>query len=146
MKGRDYKCFQYAATIALNHEEIKKDTQRITKIKPFISKYNWKGIHFPSEKDDWKKFENNNVTMFCMLKKKKYVLLMFQIKHNIIPNGEKREAKSEGRRWHYKKSALLRGITSKHHGNLYCLNCLHSFATENKRESHKKDLLQCNVF
>ena len=32
--------------------------------------------------------------------------------------------------------ALLRGITSKHHGDSYCLNCFHSFATENKRESH----------
>ena len=27
---------------------------------------------------------------------------------------------------------------SKHHGDFYCLNCLHSFATENKCESHKK--------
>ena len=27
--------FQYAITVALNHEEIKKDSQRITKIKPF---------------------------------------------------------------------------------------------------------------
>ena len=35
-------------------------------------------------------------------------------------------------------SALLEGITSKHHSDFYCLNCLHSFATENKRESHKK--------
>ena len=34
--------------------------------------------------------------------------------------------------------ALLRGITSKHHGDFYCLNCLHSFAAENKRESHEK--------
>ena len=25
---------------SLNHEEIKKDSQRISKIKPFISKYN----------------------------------------------------------------------------------------------------------
>ena len=24
-------------------------------MKPFINKYNWKGINFPSEKDDWKK-------------------------------------------------------------------------------------------
>ena len=37
-----------------------------------------------------------------------------------------------------KLSALLRGITSKHHCVFYCLNCLHSWATENKRESHKK--------
>ena len=34
--------------------------------------------------------------------------------------------------------ALLRGITSKHHSSFYCLNCLHSFATEDKPESHKK--------
>ena len=37
-----------------------------------------------------------------------------------------------------KLPALFRGITSKHHGGFYCLNCVHSFATENKRESHKK--------
>ena len=35
-------------------------------------------------------------------------------------------------------SALLRRITFNNHGAFYCLNCLHSFATENKRESHKK--------
>ena len=30
------KCFQFAVTVVvLNHEEIKKDPQRITKIKPF---------------------------------------------------------------------------------------------------------------
>ena len=37
-----------------------------------------------------------------------------------------------------KLSSLLRWITSKHHGEYYCLNCLHSFAKENKCESHKK--------
>ena len=36
-----------------------------------------------------------------------------------------------------KLPALLRGVTSKHHGDFYCLNYLHSFATENKREFHK---------
>ena len=40
------KCFQWTVTAALNHEEIKKDPQRITKIKPFINK--------SCEKDDWK--------------------------------------------------------------------------------------------
>ena len=55
------KCFQYAVTVALNHEEIGKNPERITKIKPFINKYNWQGINFPSEKDDWKKIEKSNV-------------------------------------------------------------------------------------
>ena len=34
----DYKCFQYAATFALNHKEIGKDSERITKIKPYGNK------------------------------------------------------------------------------------------------------------
>ena len=61
----------------------------------------------------------------------------------MIPNEEKegREAKSKGR-WHYLAakilSILLRGITSKHHGDFYCLNCLHFFRTESKLKSHGK--------
>ena len=43
----DNKCFQYTVTVALNHVEIKKYLQIITKIKPFIKKYNWKKVHFP---------------------------------------------------------------------------------------------------
>ena len=34
--------------------------QKITKIKPFINKYNWERINLPSEKDDWETFEKNN--------------------------------------------------------------------------------------
>ena len=34
---------------------MKKDPQRIIKIKPFINKYKWEGINVPSEKDNWKK-------------------------------------------------------------------------------------------
>ena len=44
-------------TVALNHEEIKNDPQRIRKIKPFIKKYNREGINFLSEKHDRKKYE-----------------------------------------------------------------------------------------
>ena len=35
LNKKDNKCFQYAVTIVLNHGEIKKDPQRITKIKTF---------------------------------------------------------------------------------------------------------------
>ena len=34
-------------------------------------------------------------------------------------------------------SALFRGIISKHVGDFYCLNCLHSFRTKNKLKKHK---------
>ena len=44
-------------------KKIGKHSERITKIKSFINKYNWKETNFPSEKDDCKKFEKNNVTI-----------------------------------------------------------------------------------
>ena len=47
---KDNKCFQYVITVALNHDKIKKDQQRIIKRKPFRNKYKWRGINFPSEK------------------------------------------------------------------------------------------------
>ena len=57
----------------LNYEKIKKDLQRITKIKPFVNKYNWERINFPSEKDDWKKFEKNNATTALNVAKKEKI-------------------------------------------------------------------------
>ena len=39
-KNNDDKCFQYAVTLALNLDKIKKDPQRVSKIKPFIEKCN----------------------------------------------------------------------------------------------------------
>ena len=36
--------------------------------------------------------------------------------------------------------SLVRGITSKHHGNVYHLNCLNWFRIENKGEYRKKVL------
>ena len=81
--------------------------------------------------------------MFYAKKGNKYHA--YVLKHNssrekqviffMISNGEKG-------RCHYLAvktlSALLGEITSKHHTDFYCLNCLHSFATENKLELHKK--------
>ena len=59
-KSNDDKCFQYALTVALYYEQIKKDPQTISKIKPFIDQYNWKEIDFPSHTKDWKKIESND--------------------------------------------------------------------------------------
>ena len=62
-KNNEDNCFQYAITVALNHEQMKKDPQRITKINPFIDQYRWKEINFPSKKKDWNEFEKNNKTI-----------------------------------------------------------------------------------
>ena len=128
-------------------KKIKRDRQRISKIKPFIDQYNWNDIDFPSTGKDWKKFELNNKSSalnilyvphntekICHAYKSKYNLTREnQVILLMITDGEK---------WHFlavkKLSALLRGITSNHNGDFYCLNCFHAYTTENKLESHKK--------
>ena len=49
---------------------------------------------------------------------------------------------SDGDKWHYltvrSLSALLKGITSKHKGDSYCLNCVHSYRTKEAFKKHTK--------
>ena len=139
-KNNDDKYFQYAITLALNLDKIKKDPQRVSKIKPFIEKYNWEDIDFPSTSKDWKKFECNNEIVPYNTKQ---INIAYKSKNNLT---QKRQIIllmiSDGQKWHYlvvkNLSRLLRGITSNHKEDFYCLNCFHSYRTENKFEAHKK--------
>ena len=129
---KENKCFQYAVTVALNHEEIGKHAE---KIKPFINNYKWKGINFPSEKEDQKKIAKNNVTIALIVSyhKKIYAYVSknnsnceMQVIFLMIPNGEECGAKSEGRwQWYYNAVknllVLLSRITSKNNGDFYYL-------------------------
>ena len=54
----DDNCFQHAITVTLNHQNNGRDPQKISKIKPFINQYNWKGIEFPTEQKGWIKSLN----------------------------------------------------------------------------------------
>ena len=51
---------------------------------------------------------------------------------------------TDGEKWHFlvvkNISGLLRGVTSNHNGDFYCLNCFHSYSTKNKLEAHKKNM------
>ena len=97
---QDNKCFQYAVTVGLNLKEIGKNLERITKIKPIRSKYDWEETNLSSEKDDWKKFEKNKrtIALNVLHAKKEKVYPAYISKHNssrekqvtlfMIPNGE----------------------------------------------------------
>ena len=138
-KNNDYKCFQYA-------DKIKKYPQRISKIKPFIEQNNWKDIDFPSTSKDWKKIELNNEIALNILyvpHNTKKIHVAYKSKHNVIR--EKQVVLlmiSNGENWHYlvvkNLPGLLKGITSNHKEDFYCLNCFYSYRTKNKLEAHKK--------
>ena len=145
-KNNDHKCFQYAVTLALNIDKINDPLERISKIKPFIEKYNWKDIDFPSASKDWKKFELNNEVALNILyvpHGTKKIEIAYKSKHNLTI--EKKVILlmiSNGENWHYlivkNLSRFLRGITSNHDEYFHCLNCFHSYRTKNKLDAHKK--------
>ena len=59
-------------------------SKRTTKNKFFIKKYNWKGINYPSQKDDLKKIEKNNVTIVVsvLYVKKEKIYPAYVLKYN----------------------------------------------------------------
>ena len=88
---------------------------------------------FPSTSKDWKKFELNNEVALNILyvpHGTKKIEITYKSKHNLT-----REKQvillmiSNGENWRYlivkNLSRLLRGITSNHGGDFYCLNCFH---------------------
>ena len=141
-------CFENALNDSLDYQKIKRHLQKISKLKPYINQYNWKGIKFPSDKEDWKKFEQNNkeiaLNVLFVPHNKKEIELAYTSKYNYK---HKKQVillmiTDDGKRWHYlavrSLSALLRGISSSNNGDFYCLNCFHSYRTLNKLKKHER--------
>ena len=95
---------------------------------------------------DWKKIESNNEIARNILyvpHNTKKINIAYKSKHNLT-----REKQvillmiSNGEKWHYltvkNLSGLLRGITSNHAGDFYCLNCFCAYSTKTKLEKPKK--------
>ena len=85
-KNNDNKCFQYSITVALNHQKIENHPERMSNIKPFIDKYNWKDIDFPAGIKVWKKFQQNNkkiaLNILYVPHNKKTINLAYKSKYN----------------------------------------------------------------
>ena len=79
-------CFQNALDDALNYQTIKANPERISKLKKYINQYNWKDIKFPSDKEDWKRFEQNNkeiaLNVLFVLHNKKEIEPAYTSKYN----------------------------------------------------------------
>ena len=123
---------------------MKKNPQRISKTNPFIDRYNWKETDFQLHSNYWKKFDLNHLikvalNILFVPHSTKKIQLAYKLKQNF-----KRENQvillmiTDGKKWHYlavkSLSALLRGITSNHNRDFYCLNCFHSYSTKDKLE------------
>ena len=128
-------CFQNALDDALNYQNIEKDPQRISKLKPYINKYNWEGIDFPAGPKEWQKFERNNKTIALNIlfiqRNRKTKSVAYRSEYS---NKRKRQVIllmiTDGKKWHYlaviNLSALFKEKLSNRKRDLYCLNCFNS--------------------
>ena len=114
-QNNDDKCFLNAITVALNHQNIRNNLERISKIKPVINQYNWIDINIKEDREkleknnmtiNWKKFEQNNKTIALNIlflpHNTKTIRLAYKSKYN-----RKRENQvvllmiTDGKKWHY---------------------------------------------
>ena len=145
-KSKDNNCFRDAIIAAL--EKIKHNPERISGLKPFFDQYNWKDTEFPLHSKDWKKFKQNNKTIALIILFVKYNTKQIRQAYISKYNHERDNQvillmiTNDNENWHYlavkSLSELLRGITSNHHGDFYCLNCLHSYRRKEKLKKHEK--------
>ena len=121
--------------------------ERISVIKPFIDKYNWKEIDFPSHSKDWKKFEQNSksiaLNILYVSHNTEKIRHAYKSKYNLTRENQVILLMiTDGEKWHYlavrSLSALFRGITGNNNRDFYCLNCFKSYTTGKKNlcENH----------
>ena len=56
-------CLNYAVSAALSHEKIRKNPQRITKIRPFVDQCKWKEMNFSAGQKTEKSLNQKNKTI-----------------------------------------------------------------------------------
>ena len=153
---KDNACFAYAIMVALNHTKIANNPQRISNIMRFINNYNWTNIDFPAGPSEYKAFEKYNdiiaLNIFCYVNKENEIRPVFISKNKKTRNYHANLlmiSNEKGTIWHYTAiisiPPLLHGITAKHNGDYYSLNCFRSYRTA-KKLAELEDLCNNNDF
>ena len=103
--------------------------------------------------EDWRKFEQNNKiiapNVLYVPSKTKQIRPAYISKYNHKLDNQVNlvmitddNNNIDNKNWHYLTvkniSELLRGITSNHNGDFYCLNCFHSYTTKKGLKKHER--------
>ena len=139
--------FKDALDDALNYQTIKTNPERISKLKPYINKYNWEGINVPAGSKEWQKFDKNTDTIapniLYVEQFTNKISVAYKSKYN---NKRKKQVIllmiGDGKKYHYlavtNLSGLLQGNSSNHRGDFYCLNCFNSYTTKNNLKENEQ--------
>ena len=156
----DVYCFMHAITIALSHNELGSNPERISKkLMQYANKINWHNIDFPASYEDYVLFEqlNSDIALNILYVPfgKRNVCTEYISKHNFTTKNQVTLLKitDDKGNWHFlalrseldensvKKpiktlSKLMNGISSSNRGDFYCYGCFHSFRTEATLNNH----------
>ena len=147
-QNNDNKCFQYAVTPALYHQQIMGSKFfRVSKIKPYVNNLNWNNVNFPPQEQDYKTLEMNNksIALSILQHNAEKISHVYMSRFNFT-----REHKvilliiTDGQKPHYIFVKYLDFLLkSKYHcSEKYCLNCLKLFRTKSGLEKHFQ--LECH--
>ena len=147
-QSKDEECFKWTVVAILHHKEIKKNHQRISRLRPYENQYNWKGLEFPVSIKKIDKFEKNNPDIavnvlfsnkknldediYTVRRSERNVKCKKQVNLLMIVDGEKR---------HYTKIRSISRLLSRLNGKTkrvyhYCMNCLNDFQAASARDKH----------
>ena len=144
LQNKDEQCFKWAVIAALHHEEIKKDNQRIPRLRPYESLYNWEGFQFAVSKKKIDKFEKNNpdIAVNVLFSKKKNIYAARRFECNMKCKKQSNLLMiADGENRHYTAikgvSRLLKSLNAIHKGAYhFFMNCFNDFRTEPARGKH----------
>ena len=139
-------CFQNALNEALNYQTIEAHAERISKIMPYIDKYNWKGIEFAAGPKDWKKFEQNNKEIAVNILFAPHNTETIRIAYRSKYKRKRRKQVillmiTDDIKWRYLAVCHLSMRTEKssnHDGDFYCLNCFYLYTAKTKLKEHEE--------
>ena len=147
-QNNDEECFKWTVIAALHHKEIKKDHQRISRLRPYENQHNWEGLEFPVSIKKIDNFEKNNpdIAVNVLFNNKKNEKKNIYTVRRSWRNGKRKKRLNvlmivDGEKKHYTAikniSRLLSKLNGKtQHAYYYWTNCLNGFRTESARDKH----------
>ena len=147
-QNKEEECFKWALIAVLHHQEIKKDHQDISKLRPYENEYNWKGLEFPVSIKKTNKFQKSNHVIAVNVL---FTNIYIYIKNIYTASRLERNVKCkkqvnllmivdvENRHCTAIKSIsrVLKSLNTTQKGAYYfCMSRLNSFRTELARDKH----------
>ena len=127
-------------------KRLKKDHQRISRLRPYEKQYNWKGLEFPVSIKKIDKFEKNNPgiavnvlfsnnknqNIYTARRSERNVKCKKQVNLLMIGDSEKK---------HYTAIKSISRLLSKLNGKIrrayhFCMNCFNGFRKASARDKH----------